>query len=71
MNAQKYPSSIIKKGATLYESIYYIDDNGKAKVETRIYCVRSVQKKRNALSDQPHVNITMKIDGVTWGKRST
>lgn len=70
MNQQKYPRSIIKKGAVLYEAYYYISDYNKAKVEVAEFIVRSIQKKRNSSLHDRFVNLARKLDGVTWGKRS-
>lgn len=79
---QKYPASIIKVGAVLYRFEAYTYDDGSSTVELQEWCVRSIQRKRGSQTyygrkkplaefyQEKYVNVTQKVKGVTWGKRS-
>lgn len=79
MKAQKYPHSIIKPGAVLYEAYGY-EYEGTIRVDISEWIVRSIRKKRGSQTsmgfkvfvsdDQVYVNLTEKIDLVTWGRLS-
>lgn len=81
MKQQKYPSSVIKVGAVLYEvSAYYYE--GKTSVDVDEWHVKSIRKKRGSQTkrgrdvpeylknDNLYVNIVAKIDGVTFVRLS-
>ncbi len=81
MERQIYPISKIKVGAVLYTAIAY-EWKGKINLDVNEWVVRSIQKKRGsqtkygrtvsefARNDDVYVNITEKVQGITWGKRS-
>lgn len=77
----KYPHSVIKVGVTLY-LVLSSTDNGKSKTEITEWVVRSIRKKRGPQTkyndkrfgngdNNDYVNLIWKIDGVSWGKRSS
>jgi len=81
-NPQSYPVSKIKVGAVLYSCLAWTDDMGKTSTEINEWIVRSIQARRGTKSrmgcptrffseSTKYVNITQKIDLVTWGKRSS
>jgi|TARA_B110000211_G_scaffold233398_1_gene299521 hypothetical protein len=82
MKRQKYPATIVKVGAVLYRAHGYEYD-GRIKVDVDEWIVRSIQRKRGAKSrfgmtlprslqeDAVYVNVTERIQGITWGKRSS
>lgn len=77
---QLYPASKIAVGAVLYSCTAWTDDAGKTSSQINEWVVRSIQVLRGSASKQApahlkfealkFVNITEKIDGITWGKRS-
>lgn len=78
---QPYPASIIKVGAVLYSVLAYTDDEGKTRTEYQEWVVRSIKSKRGSKSRLGHtmfargnieqqVNLTLKIEHVTWVKRT-
>lgn len=71
MRAQPFPKTIVKRNAELYGAVYYLTDSGQAKVEIETWGVRSIQRKRYSESSERFVNLAKKIQGVTWGKRSS
>jgi hypothetical protein len=79
--AQQYPASLIKVGAVLYSVFAYTDDDGKTSTGYEDWIVRSVKAKRGSKSrmghaifasgdTRQHVNLTQKVEGVTWVKRA-
>ncbi len=77
----KYPYSVIKVGTTLYLALSSTE-NGKSKTEITEWVVRSIRKKRGSQTkyndkrfgngdNNDYVNLIWKIDGVSWGKRSS
>ena len=81
---QQYPSSKIFVGAVLYIAMAWTDDDGKTTSEIEQWVVRSIRAKRGsktkygfkvaasrAYDVAQYVNLTQKIDRITWGKRST
>lgn len=79
---QLYPASKIAVGAVLYSCTAWTDDAGKTSIEVNEWIVRSIRAKRGTKTRMgfatsfghdrtQYVNITKKIDLVTWGKRST
>ncbi len=79
---QLYPASIIAVGATLYSCSSWTDEAGKTSTEIKEWIVRSIRSKRGTktrfgfatsfVRDKTQfVNITEKVDHLTWGKRST
>lgn len=79
--AQGYPSSKIKVGAVLYRVTADMDDERKTSSEIEEWVVRSIRAKRgsksingvstrDANSAAQYVNLTRKLDYVTWGRRS-
>ncbi|WP_338854207.1 hypothetical protein WE348_23215 (plasmid) [Alteromonas macleodii] len=82
LKQQKYPVSLIKVGVVLYKFEAFTYDDGSSAVELQEWHVRSIQRKRGTQTSygvkkplaeyyqDKYVNITQKIKGVTWGKRS-
>jgi hypothetical protein len=82
MKRQKYPASNMKVGAVLYKANGY-QAEGRIRVDVDEWVVRSIQRKRGAKSrfgmtlprslqdDVVYVNVTERIKGITWGKRSS
>ena len=79
---QVSPASKIAVGAVLYSCTAWTDDAGKTSTEVNEWIVRSIQAKRGtktrmgfaatfSYDQKQYVNITQKLDHVTWGKRST
>lgn len=79
---QSYPVSKIAVGVTLYSCTSWTDDAGKTSTAINEWVVRSIQAKRGSKSRfgvaapfgkdaTQFVNLTEKIDLITWGKRST
>lgn len=68
MEPQKYPYTVIKKGAVLYEAVPEIVGD-KTKITFFFWVVRTIQKHRGAESDRRYVNLAVKLPS-TWGKRS-
>jgi hypothetical protein len=79
---QLYPASKIAVGAVLYSCAAWTNDAGKTSTEINEWIVRSIQAKRGTKTRMgfatsfghdrtQYVNITERIDHVTWGKRST
>lgn len=80
--AQPYPATKIKIGAALYLASATTDDNRKTSSEIEEWVVRSIRAKRGSKSrfgvaargtqdTEQYVNLTRKLDYVTWGKRSS
>lgn len=80
MKRQKYPASVIKVGAVLYTASGVVWD-GKASIDVNEWVVRSIQCKRGSKSkfgfknlypedSAQYVNVTQRVDGITWGKLS-
>lgn len=78
---QSYPVSKIKVSAVLYSCIAWTE-MGKTSTEIEQWIVRSIQARRGTKSrmgfpvhgatEKPtFVNLTQKVDRVTWGKRSS
>lgn len=79
---QKYPASIIKVNAVLYRYDAFTYDDGSSTVDLQEWVVRSIQRKRGSQTrynrkapfaeyrQEKFVNITRKVNGLTWGKRS-
>lgn len=81
MKRQKYPASVIKVGAILYTTTGFVWE-GKVCIGVNEWVVRSIQCKRGSKSkfgfknlypEDPaqYVNVTQRLDGITWGKLST
>jgi len=82
MKPQKYPKSIIKKGAILYSVSVYTCDDDKSVVDIDEWHVRSIMKKhgtqtrhgfKNNYADnhqEKYVHLTLKIKDVTWVRQS-
>lgn len=81
-NPQSYPASKIKVGAVLYSCTAWTDDMGKTSTEINEWVVRSIQARRGTKSRMGfpvygstdksiYVNLTKKVDHLTWGKRSS
>ncbi|NPE67110.1 hypothetical protein HLB25_10225, partial [Dickeya dadantii] len=72
MKAQKYPASIIKKGAILYRAFGWIDDDdGKVHLDMEEWHVRSIQKRkisRYSEIKKTAISLVQKVDYVTWVK---
>lgn len=72
--AQEYPASRIKVGTVLYVASAYTDDDGKTSSEIEEWIVRSIKAKRGAMAGAKYaiqyVNLTRKLEFVTWGKVS-
>jgi hypothetical protein len=80
--AQPYPASVIKVGAVLYSVLAYTDEeSGKTTTEYEEWVVRSIKTKRGSLSRlgsklfasgdvEKCVNLTLKLEHVTWLKRA-
>lgn len=80
MKRQKYPASVIKVGAVLYTASGVVWD-GKTSIDVNEWVVRSIQCKRGTKSKfgfknlypedtAQFVNVTQRVDGITWGKLS-
>ena len=80
MKRQKYPASVIKVGTTLYTASGIVWD-GKAGIDVNEWVVRSIKCKRGSKSQfgfkysypedtAQYVNVTQRLDGITWGKLS-
>lgn len=79
---QPYPATKIKVGAVLYSAFASTDEAGKTSTEIDEWIVRSIQAKRGsktrlgfpapsyARDATKYVNITRKIEFLTWGRRS-
>lgn len=81
MKRQKYPASVIKTGASLYKVVpWYDDEDDKYSVDLEVWVVRSIRRKAGQVSRfgkakhgkgtdlNQRVNITRKMEGVTWTK---
>lgn len=79
--AQAYPAGKIKVGLPLYVAVADTDDERKTTSEIQEWFVRSIRAKRGSKSRfgcanlgtqeaQQFVNLTRKLDFVTWGKLS-
>lgn len=79
---QAFPASKIAVGAVLYEAAASTDDDRKTTTAIQEWVVRSIRAKRGTKSRfgvaSPiakeacqYVNLTQKLEGVTWGKRSS
>lgn len=81
MKSQKYPKST-KVGSIFYSYHAWSYNDGSTEVELKEWHVRTIQcrrgtqtryghKRYNAdLFNEKYVNITAKVKGITWGKRS-
>ncbi len=80
MKRQKYPASVIKVGVNLYTATGVVWD-GKVCIDVNEWVVRSIQCKRGTKSkfgfkniypedSAQYVNVTQRLDGITWGKLS-
>lgn len=80
--AQPYPATKIKIGAALYLASSTTDDSRKTSSEIEEWVVRSIRAKRGSKSRfgvaargtqdaEQYVNLTRKLEYVTWGKRSS
>lgn len=81
MKKQKYPASVIKVGAVLYRAHGY-EFEGRIRVDIGEWVVRSIKKRRGSQSmfgsrtikslrdDEVYVNLTERVERITWGKRS-
>lgn len=79
---QKYPKSVIKKGAVLYSVLVDTDYDGKTTIDIFEWHVRSIAKKRGTQTkngfkqstsefyNDVFVYITAKIKDVTWCRQS-
>ena len=78
---QQYPASLIKVGAVLYSVFAYTDDDGKTTTGYGEWIVRSIKARRGSKSrlgaaifaqgdTRLRVNLTQKVDLVTWVKRA-
>lgn len=79
---QPYPASKIKVGAVLFSAEAYTDDQGRTSTTVSEWVIRSIQAKRGsktklgvavpgAEAPPVFVNLTKKVDFLTWGKRSS
>ena len=79
--AQEYPASRIKVGTVLYRACAYTDYDRKTTSEIEEWIVRSIKAKRGSKSRYgavmagakyaiQYVNLTRKLEFVTWGKVS-
>lgn len=78
---QKYPNSVIKVGAILYQVSAYSYE-GKVCIDVNEWHVKTIRKKRGSQTkkgskvaehmknDALYVNIVQKVDDVTWGRLS-
>lgn len=80
--AQAFSESKIKTGAVLYLASAYTGDDRKTSSEIQEWHIRSIRAKRGSKSrfvvaplglqeTEPYVNLTRKLDLVTWGKLSS
>lgn len=81
LKQQKFPSSVIKVGAVLFQVTAYYHD-GKTCVDVDEWHVKSIRKRRGSQTkngfnvpvylrnDQVYVNLIAKIEGVTWVRLS-
>lgn len=81
-NSQPYPASQIKVGSVLYSCAAWTDEKGQVSTEIQEWIVRSIAAKRGTKSRMGfpvygvtdksiYVNLTQKVDHLTWGKRSS
>lgn len=79
--AQEYPASKIKVGAVLYIASSDTDEDRKTTTEIQEWVVRSIRAKRGSKSRYgiahpgatdvaKYVNVTQKLEHVSWGKCS-
>jgi len=79
---QLYPASKIAVGSVLYSCSAWTDDNGKTSTSINEWVVRSIKARRGTKTrmgfpvysyrdTNKYVNITRKIEFVTWVKRSS